>query len=79
MTSRDKCIAILDNFGEEQLSRIATMQKNMKDMFDAALEDAKDEAFCQKLYENYLDDPDPDKNDAMSIEDFAKSLGINLS
>jgi len=79
MTNRDECITLLDNFGEEQLSSVATMLKSMKDMFDLALEEARDEAFCQKLYQDYLDDPDPEKDDAMSIEDFAESLGISVS
>ena len=73
MTNRDECITLLDNFGEEQLSSVAAMLKSMKDMFDRALEEARDEAFCQKLYQSYLDDPDPEKDDAMSIEDFAES------
>ena len=45
----------------------------------ASILDSLDEAFCQKLYQNYLDDPDPEKDDEMSLEDFAKSLGISVS
>ena len=79
MTNRDECIAILDNFGEEQLGSVVAVLKGMKDIFDKALEDALDEAYCQKLYQSYLDDPDPSKHDSMTLEDFADSLGISLS
>jgi len=78
MSNREECISILDGFGDEQLGSVVTMLKGMKDMLDNALEEARDEAFCQKLYQDYLDDPDPEKDDEMSLEDFAESLGISL-
>ena len=78
MTNRDECIAIIDNFSEGQLDSVAAVLKNMKDLFDKALEEAMDEAYCQKLYQDYLDDPDPSKHDCMTLEDFADSLGISL-
>ena len=37
-----------------------------------------DDEFCKKLYENYLASDDPDKDEAISIEDFAKELGVKL-
>lgn len=43
-----------------------------------AIEEYEDDAFCQKLYQDYLDDPDREKTDAVNIEDFAAELGINL-
>ncbi|MCL1863502.1 MAG: hypothetical protein FWF78_08050 [Defluviitaleaceae bacterium] len=78
MTNRDECIALLDNFGEEQLGSVLVVLKSMKDVFDNALEEALDEAYCQKLYQDYLDDPDPSKHDSMTLEEFADSLGIAL-
>jgi hypothetical protein len=29
-------------------------------------------------YNKYLDDPDPDKDEAISIEELAKQLGVEL-
>ncbi|MCL1877767.1 MAG: hypothetical protein FWF80_02815 [Defluviitaleaceae bacterium] len=78
MTNRDECIAILDNFGEEQLGSIVVILKSMKDVFDKALEEALDEAYCQKLYQNYLDDPDPEKDDELSFDEAVEALGITL-
>ena len=37
-----------------------------------------DDEYCQQLYENYLASDDPDKDESISIEDFAKELGIKL-
>ena len=51
---------------------------NMLQNFQMALEDAADDAFCQRLYEDYLNDDDPEKNEGVEIEKFAEDLGISL-
>ena len=66
MNNREKCLMLIDNFSDEQLANIATL-----------LEDAADDAYCLRLCDDYLSNPD--KNEAMSLEDFADSLGIDLS
>jgi len=76
MSNREACISIIDGFGEENLGGVLNTLKSMKDMFDKAIEDAMDEAYCQKLYQDYLDDPDPEKDDEISLEDLAEELGI---
>lgn len=43
----------------------------------AADEDC-DDAFCEKMYQNYLNDPDPEKDQTISGDDLAKELGIVL-
>jgi hypothetical protein len=37
-----------------------------------------DDEYCQQLYENYLANTDPDKDETITIEDFAKELGVKL-
>lgn len=72
MSSREKCNAILDTFTETQLVNAAAMLQAMRQTID----DLEDEAFCEQIYQNYLNDPD--KGDPVPIEDFAKELGIQL-
>ncbi len=72
MSNREKCIAILDSFSEGQLVNIAAMLQAAKD----AISEATDDAFCNALYEEYKDDPD--KGQAVSLEDAAKALGVAL-
>lgn len=69
MSNREKCNAILDTFSEAQLVNVAAMLQVMKD-------DMEDEAFCEKMVQDY--ENDPDKGDPMPIEDFARQLGIQL-
>ena len=72
MSSREKCIAILDTFDETQLVNAAAMLAVMRKTID----DLEDEAFCEKMVRDY--ENDPDKGDPMPIEEFAKQLGIEL-
>lgn len=72
MSNREKCISILDGFSEVQLLSVATILENIKH----CMEEAEDDAFCEGLYQSYL--ADPDKGDAIPIEEFAKELGIEL-
>ncbi|MCL2025870.1 MAG: hypothetical protein FWG92_03590 [Leptospirales bacterium] len=57
---------LIDNFSDEQLANIATL-----------LEDAADDAYCMRLCDDYLSNPN--KDETMSLEDFANSLVIGLS
>lgn len=72
MSNRDKCIAILDSFSDSQLDKIVIMLQAAKD----AISDAADDAFCNALYKEYQ--ADPDKGQAVRIEEAAKMLGVTL-
>ena len=72
MSNREKCIAILDSFTDSQLVNIVAMLQAAKD----AINDAADDAFCAALYKEYQ--ADPDKGQAVSIEDAAKMLRVAL-
>ena len=72
MSNRDKCHAILDSFSDSQLDKIVIRLQAAKD----AISDAADDAFCNALYKEYQ--ADPDKGQAVSIEEAAKMLGVTL-
>ena len=72
MSNRDKCIEIIDSFNEVQLVNIVAMLQAAKD----AIADAADDAFCNALLKDY--EADPDKGQAISIEEAAKMLGVSL-
>ena len=42
-------------------------------------DEAADDAFCEKLYEDYLNDASPDKDEEITLEELAKREGIELS
>ncbi|MCR1906115.1 hypothetical protein [Intestinimonas butyriciproducens] len=72
MSNREKCIDILNSFSEGQLANIAAMLQAARD----AISEAADDAFCNALYEEYK--MDPDRGQAVSLEDVAKELGVSL-
>jgi hypothetical protein len=74
MSNKEKCIALLDHFTDGQLGNIAIMLQAAQD----AISETEDDAFCAKLYQDYLNDQDPHKHDAISIEELAKDLGVTL-
>jgi len=71
MSNREKCMSIIDFFTEEQLIAVADMLESAKKL---AVETA-DDAFCAKMYENYLENPD--KGEAVNFEDFTREIGVN--
>ena len=72
MSVKEQCISILDTFSESQLINILTMLKATHN----AVSEAEDDAFCNALFEKYLNEKDD--SDPIPIEDFAKELGIEL-
>ena len=39
-------------------------------------DDTNDDEYCLSLYQEYLEDPDPEKCDVVSLDDLAKELDI---
>lgn len=74
LSNKEKCMMLIDSFDEGQLLNIAAMLQAARDAIDEALDDS----FCNRLYEEYLNDPDPEKNESVSIQDLATELGISL-
>lgn len=73
MSEREQAIQILDQLPEYKISRILDFLRGIQ--FD---DDLEDDAFCERLYQQYLDDPDPHKHDTISLEELAAREGITL-
>ena len=71
MSNREQIVQIIDQLPDYKLSRLLVFLKGMA--FDDELEDV---LFCERLYQSYLDDPDPDKHKTISLEDLMKQEGI---
>lgn len=75
MSTKEKIYRMIDGFSEEQLVQVFAMLSSVKKMLD---EEAEDDTFCRGLLENYRNDSDPHKHDSVTLDEFAKELGINL-
>lgn len=64
---------LINDFSEEQLKELLNMLQSLKHI----VSDAEDDAYCNKLYNDYKADSEED-DDKMSIEQFAAELGVKL-
>ena len=71
MSNREQIVQIIDQLPDYKLSTLLVFLKGMA--FD---DDREDDLFCERLYQSYLDDPDPDKHETISLEDLMKQEGI---
>lgn len=65
MSTREKCNYLLGTLTEEQLVGILSI-----------LEEAADDAYCEKLYQEY--EASPDKGEYITQEELCRELGISL-
>lgn len=75
MSTKEQIYNIIDSFSDEQLTQVYTMILSVKKMLD---NEAADDMFCRKLYNDYLNDTDPDKDETVPLNKLADELGIVL-
>ena len=71
MSTREKCDMILDTMPEFQLELVLAYIQGMK-----AFEEAADDAYCEALYQKYLNDTD--KGEYVSEEELCRELDIAI-
>lgn len=73
MSEREQAKQIIDQLPEYKMGNLLLFLKGMQ--FD---DDIEDDLYCQKLYEDYLNDPDPKKDEEIPLEELAAREGIEL-
>lgn len=73
MSEREQAKQIIDSLPEYKISNILMFLKGVQ--FD---DDMEDDLYCEKLVQDYIDNPDPEKNETISLEELAKREGISL-
>ncbi len=73
MSEREQAKLIIDRLPEYKIGALLTFLKGMA--FDDEIED---DLYCEKMVDDYLNDPDPSKHEAITLEDLAKREGITL-
>ena len=74
MSNRELCLELISGFEEEQLKNIVVLLRSVKNL----ISESDEESYCLQLLEDYENDPDPSNEEAVSLEDFAKELGLSL-
>lgn len=71
MSNRDKIIALLDSVPEYKMGYVLAYIQGI------TADEVNDDAFCQRMLENYENDPDPEKDKSYSLEDCMKEWGLS--
>ena len=73
MSEREQAKQIIDMLPEYKISNLLLFLRGMQ--FD---DDIEDDLYCQKLYQDYLRNPDTQKHDTITLEELAAREGIEL-
>ena len=73
MSNREMIAKMLDELPESRLGYVMAFIQGMLVPSDA---EEKDDAFCQSLLQSYLDDEDPEKDKAVSLDECKKEWGL---
>lgn len=73
MSEREQAKQIIDRLPDYKISTLLLFLKGVQ--FD---DDIEDDLFCEKMVEDYLNDPDPEKHETVTLEELAAREGITL-
>ena len=73
MSEREQVKQIIDKLPDYKINSILLFLQGIA--FDDEMED---DLYCEKLYQDYLNDSDPQKDETITIEELAKREGIDL-
>ena len=73
MSEREQAKQINDSLPEYKIGNILLFLKGVQ--FD---DDMEDDLYCEKLVQDYMDNPDPEKTETVTLEELAKREGISL-
>ncbi len=71
MSNREKIISLLDSVPDYKMGYVLAYVQGI------TADEEADDIFCERMVENYLNDPDPDKDKDILLEDCIKEWGLD--
>ena len=71
MGAREKIIALLDQVPEYKMGYVLAYVQGL------TVDENADDLFCQKMLEDYENDPDPERDKEYTLEECKKEWGIH--
>ena len=71
MSNREKVIALLDSVPDYKMGYVLAYVQGI------TADEEADDIICERMVENYRNDPDPEKDDAIPLEDLKKLWEID--
>ena len=70
MSDKEKAMKLLSEMPEYRVKYVLAFIEGI------TAEDKEDDEFCEAMYQRYLDDDDPEKDDVYTLEDCEKEWGL---
>ncbi len=70
MSNKEKIISLLDSVPEYKIGYVLAYIQGI------TADEEADDAFCERMVENYLNDPDPEKDQTFTLEECKKEWGL---
>lgn len=70
MSNRELCIKLLDNVPEYKIGYVLAYIQGI------TADEEADNAFCDRMMENYENDPDPEKDKGYTLEECKREWGL---
>ena len=71
MSNRELCVKLLENVPDYKIGYVLAYIQGI------TADEEADDAFCERLMENYKNDPDPDKDTSYTLEDCKREWGLS--
>ena len=71
MSNRELCVQLLDAVPDYKIGYVLAYLQGL------TADEEADDIFCERMYENYLNDPDPDKGKGIPPEECTKEWGLS--
>ena len=72
MSEREELLKIINNLPDYKISKLLLFFKGIQ--FDNEIED---DLYCEKLVQDYINDPDPEKDYVYTLEECKKEWGLD--
>lgn len=72
MSEREELLQIINNLPDYKISKLLLFFKGIQ--FDNEIED---DLYCEKLVQDYINDPDPEKDQVYTLEECKKEWGLD--
>ena len=71
MSNKEKIIELLNSVPDYKMGYVLAYVQGI------TADEEADDLFCEKLYQDYLNDPDPEKDEGITLEELAKVKVLN--
>lgn len=71
MSNKDQAISLLDKVPDHKMGYAVAFLQGL------VIDEEADELFCEKMVRDYINNPDPNKHDYVTLDELKAELGMN--